>query len=288
MSPILRTLILPFLALICTASWAEHPASFSQAKKLAWGIYADKQETFYCGCDYEDGNVDASKCGYKPRKQPKRGARVEWEHVVPAWEFGHQRQCWQTGGRKNCEDNDQQFEMMEADLHNLVPAVGELNGDRSNFRYGMIEGEPRAYGSCDFEVDFKLDRAEPPANRQGDVARIYFYMRDRYGLKISRQQDQLFTAWSKMDPVDAWEIERDRRITNIQGNSNCYVSGSCTVKAVGTMSIEKPKSSMSCDSGVRYCKQMSSCEEARFYLTQCGLDALDRDKDGVPCESLCK
>jgi deoxyribonuclease I len=241
MARILRALMLPVLALVCTTSFAEHPSSFSKAKKLAWGIYADKQETFYCGCDYEDGNVDASECGYKPRKQPKRGARVEWEHVVPAWEFGHQRQCWQSGGRKNCERNDPQFGVMEADLHNLVPAVGELNGDRSNFRYGMIEGEPRAYGRCDFEVDFKLDRAEPPANRQGDVARIYFYMRDRYGLKISRQQTQLFTAWSKMDPVDAWEMERDRRITKIQGNSNCYVSGSCTVTAVGSKCLHAKK-----------------------------------------------
>lgn len=37
----------------------------------------------------------------------------------------------------------------------------------------------------------------------------------------------------------------------------------------------------------RLCKQMSSCAEARFYLNQCGLDRLDRDGDGVPCESLC-
>lgn len=36
------------------------------------------------------------------------------------------------------------------------------------------------------------------------------------------------------------------------------------------------------------CGQMSSCAEARFYLEQCGLDRLDRDKDGVPCESLCR
>lgn len=42
----------------------------------------------------------------------------------------------------------------------------------------MIPNESRAYGQCDFEVDFKDRRAEPPANRQGDIARIYFYMRD--------------------------------------------------------------------------------------------------------------
>ncbi|NOR70859.1 MAG: nuclease [Methylomarinum sp.] len=37
----------------------------------------------------------------------------------------------------------------------------------------------------------------------------------------------------------------------------------------------------------RYCKQMVNCEEARFYLTQCGLTRLDGNKDGVPCEKLC-
>lgn len=37
----------------------------------------------------------------------------------------------------------------------------------------------------------------------------------------------------------------------------------------------------------RYCSQMVSCEEARFYLSACGLSRLDRDGNGVPCESLC-
>lgn len=36
------------------------------------------------------------------------------------------------------------------------------------------------------------------------------------------------------------------------------------------------------------CAQMESCEEAMFYLNTCGLSRLDRDKDGVPCESICK
>ena len=38
----------------------------------------------------------------------------------------------------------------------------------------------------------------------------------------------------------------------------------------------------------RTCKQMASCSEARFYLEQCGLSRLDGDKDGTPCESLCR
>ncbi|MFM8444871.1 MAG: excalibur calcium-binding domain-containing protein [Methylococcus sp.] len=36
------------------------------------------------------------------------------------------------------------------------------------------------------------------------------------------------------------------------------------------------------------CKEMSSCEEARYYLNICGVKQLDGDGDGRPCESLCQ
>ncbi len=38
----------------------------------------------------------------------------------------------------------------------------------------------------------------------------------------------------------------------------------------------------------RYCREMDSCEEARFYLRECGLATIDGDGDGMPCERLCK
>lgn len=38
----------------------------------------------------------------------------------------------------------------------------------------------------------------------------------------------------------------------------------------------------------RTCKQMSSCAEAKHYLNVCGVSRLDRDGDGVPCETLCR
>lgn len=37
----------------------------------------------------------------------------------------------------------------------------------------------------------------------------------------------------------------------------------------------------------RFCKEMSSCEEVRYYLNECGVKGLDGDSDGRPCESVC-
>ena len=38
----------------------------------------------------------------------------------------------------------------------------------------------------------------------------------------------------------------------------------------------------------RYCSQMVSCDEAKYYFTQCRVKTLDKNGDGVPCENLCR
>lgn len=40
--------------------------------------------------------------------------------------------------------------------------------------------------------------------------------------------------------------------------------------------------------GKRTCREMSSCEEAKFYLNNCGVSKIDGDGDGIPCEKLCR
>lgn len=43
----------------------------------------------------------------------------------------------------------------------------------------------------------------------------------------------------------------------------------------------------SCNDPIPYCKEMPSCEQAKFYLEKCDADRLDRDNDGIPCENIC-
>ena len=43
----------------------------------------------------------------------------------------------------------------------------------------------------------------------------------------------------------------------------------------------------SCSDGKRTCKDMDNCDDAKFHLRECGMHKLDRDHDGVPCESIC-
>ncbi len=220
------------LLLISHTSFADFPSSFSQAKKLSLKIYQDHPVSFYCGCEIEwqgkKGVPQLDQCGYQVRKQQKRASRIEWEHVVPAWQFGHQRQCWQEGGRKLCSKSDTVFRRMEADLHNLTPAIGEVNGDRSNFNFSQWNGlDGVTYGQCEMQINFKGRKAMPPQRARGAIARTYLYMSAEHGFKLSSSQTKLMQAWNRTYPVDDWECTREERISKIQGNRNPFVYDQC-------------------------------------------------------------
>ena len=214
------------------------PDSFRRAKRRAAEVYADHLRTFYCGCEFTPKKaVDWHTCGYEPRANARRAARIEWEHIVPAHAFGAHRGCWHDelctreksgkkyGGRECCRRIDDQFRRMEADLQNLVPAIGEVNGDRSNFRFDDVAGEPRKYGICDFEIDWHRRVAEPAPALRGDIARAYLYMYYAYANALRLDADQLarFEQWHQADPPTAWEKLRNQRIARIQGGGNPMV-----------------------------------------------------------------
>jgi deoxyribonuclease-1 len=75
------------------------------------------------------------------------------------------------------------------------------------------------------QIHFKQRIAEPPVHVRGDIARTYFYMNETHGIRLSRQQRQLMSAWAAQDPVDEWELIRANRIESIQGNRNRFVQG---------------------------------------------------------------
>jgi len=220
------------LLLITFGAQAGAPRTFDEAKKVAWKLYAPQSTEFYCGCKYTGNKVNLAACGYVPRKNAKRAARIEWEHIVPAWQIGHQRQCWQRGGRKNCTRFDPVYQKAEADLHNLVPSIGEVNGDRNNFSFGWLPVQTGQYGSCLTQVDFKAKKVMPRPSIRGMIARTYFYMSKQYGLSLSKQDRQLYEAWNKTYPVEAWERQRNQSVACAMGRGNEFV-GPVNMKACG-------------------------------------------------------
>jgi len=227
------------LVLIILITLSLNATSFSKSKKiLLKKVYFDNQISFYCSNPYEIKQIKGKEKTliiqdskyysprneyYKSGKPNTRAQRIEWEHVMPAHNFGKHLQCWQDGGRKNCR-KDNTFKTMEADMHNLVPAIGEVNGDRSNYRYGADIPKVGQYGNCQFQVVFKAKRVYPKEDIRGDIARIYFYMSDKYNINLSNQERRMMEVWDRIDPVSEWERIKNKRVEKLQGNKNKYIN----------------------------------------------------------------
>ncbi len=248
----LKIPILVFLVLSSLfGSGNENISSFSKAKKiLKKKVYntTNLQYAFYSNCKYDWKEwvyksdkkrwkqvVNKKSCQYTPRTKSKRANFIEYEHIVPAHAFGHNLVCWNRGndkcirkntksykGRKCCSKVSKKFKLMESDIYNLVPSIGELNADRSNFTFSELPGEPRAYGDVDFEVDFKARKVEPRDDVKGQIARTYFYFNKQYGLSISKKQMKLFNAWNKKYPPTKHELKINSRKKRLQGNRFIY------------------------------------------------------------------
>ncbi len=178
---------------------------YQTAKRIFWSkLYRDGGTTLYCAKNFG-----------KPR-----GRSLNVEHIFPMSWVTHELNC---GTRKECRHHSDQFNRIEADLHNLYPARADLNDERGSFPFGQVDGERRKYGSCDFEVDFKRRQVEPRPEVRGDIARAMFYMAETYGFKIFGRQARMLKRWHVNDPPDATERRRNDKIDQLQGNRNPYI-----------------------------------------------------------------
>lgn len=112
MKKILLITILTFLTLSANSKID----SFSTAKRYMKKVYKNHQITFYAKCkyNYKDKNnmINRNSCGYKPKNEytksgkiNKRARRIEWEHVIPAENFGRGFKCWSLGDEQCIKKN---------------------------------------------------------------------------------------------------------------------------------------------------------------------------------------
>ena len=207
---------------------------YATAKRLLYDeVFADHRVTLYCACRFDAARRLDVACG--SFGEGERARRVEVEHVIPAAWIGQGRRCWREPicrssagdayrGRACCQKKDPAFRRAHNDLHNLWPAVGTVNGQRRHYAFALIPGEARRLGRCDVEIDHQARRVEPRPEMRGDIARIGLYMELVHGVRLNALQRDLFAAWDEADPPDGFELERDARITRLQGQGNPFVA----------------------------------------------------------------
>ena len=223
-------------------SWNKIGNTFEKAKtKLEKSIYNDKvlpRVEVYCGCKYNSVKKTLD-CPFKKTTKSDRWLKIEWEHVVPAENFGKafkewrewdKKLCWTKKGRE-CAKKNADFARMEWDMYNLYPANGELNGLRSNRKYGELSEYSKTvktFQGCTSMIDYELDQFEPPENMKWELARVHLYFDYVYSqYNLSEQQKNLFITWSKQHPVTANECKRYLAIKGIQWTDNPILAKLC-------------------------------------------------------------
>lgn len=227
--------------------------SFAEAKRALVQIYDKHRFDLYCGCSFlpERGRlrVDLASCSYVVARDATRAGRIEWEHAVPAATFGRSFTEWTSGGGRcvdahgkrfkgrKCAERSPEFARMEGDLHNLFPVVGEVNGIRGDLPMGILDPPDRTpphhrsttgvftFGACKSTIERGIFL--PRAEVRGDLARAALYMDRAYPSRriLDDEHRSLFQRWSAADPPDDWERERNRLISERQGNGNELIAG---------------------------------------------------------------
>ena len=145
------------------------------------------------------------------------------------------------------------------DLHHLRPADTQINSDRYHWTMGDVKKNSGSYTTSQFggrtvlwvDKNYKANDSdglvEVNDNIKGDVARIFLYVYCRWsqpnlfenysgkdlpafdsdddandGHKVIENLDTLL-EWCEMDPVDDWEMGRNDKVQDIQGNRNVFI-----------------------------------------------------------------
>ncbi len=154
----------------------------------------------------------------------KEGDMYNREHSVP--------QSWFGDGN------------IKSDIVHVLPTDGYVNNRRGNLPLGEVNNatyqSANGYsklGSCRTS-GYSGTVFEPNDEIKGDMARIYFYMITRYEGSCGSWGNSVFTSqypgltqwtldmmmrWSKDDPVDDREVERNNAVYETQHNRNPFV-----------------------------------------------------------------
>ena len=202
--------IFPIILFMSCNLFAEQTVipNYTKAKKIFWSkLYPNGNCTIYCGVRFNN-----SKTTIDDR-------RLSIEHVYPQSWIARHMGCKNV---KECRKNNKKFNYAVADLHNMYPALRNINSSRGNSLYGIIDGESRKYKDCDYERVKGI--TEPREIARGNLARSIMYMSSEYNLPIPDKMTAIIQKWHKDDPPSAHEHRRNKKIMTLQSTSNNYIS----------------------------------------------------------------
>ncbi len=162
-------------------------------------LYANGGSTFFCDTAFTS-----------------KGFLLTDGYVYPLADVRSALDC---GTSRQCKQNNQ-YRQIASDMHNMIPVRSRTEMGRRNARYEDL-GKSVSADECGIRRSAQF--FEPPARVKGDVARTLAYMVDTYNLPWLGSSAVL-KEWNRLDPPDDRELTRHRRVVEIQGNDNPFIS----------------------------------------------------------------
>jgi hypothetical protein len=98
------------------------------------------------------------------------------------------------------------------------------------------------------------------------------------------------TVTFQADPCPSGQVRRAPTVEQLNAERQKKLRPSGDSQALGAsaptapMSMPTPKPTTTRCDGRTHCSQMTSCAEARYFLTHCPGVKMDGDRNGIPCE----
>ncbi|MCH8157997.1 MAG: endonuclease, partial [Nitrospinae bacterium] len=210
--------------------------SLEIAKKEMKQVYLEsgQTKTLHCGCFFDkQKQVYPSICDQAPERRGGRRIKkiLTWVHAAPPSFFAGSMNCWRRpvctrldgtayGGADCCTTMSPKFKSMEADMHNLIPAIDMDEEVKESSSASAQFGGMTEYKFCTKE---NTEPTEPRPGAGGDLARAYFYMSYLYRIRIPSAMENRLRMWHLEDPPDAGEEKRNSLIEIVQGNRNPFI-----------------------------------------------------------------
>ncbi|PCM45171.1 endonuclease [Marinobacter sp. ANT_B65] len=165
-----------------------------------WGnLYTDGGRSFFCDAPFS-----------------RKGFVLTEGYIYPLADVRDALSC---GTARQC-GKDNRYRQIASDLHNMIPVRNRTELRRRNARYEDL-GVTVKEDECGIRESGPF--FEPPTRVKGDVARGMGYMVNTYGLPWLGSA-RVFQNWNRADPPDDREVSRHKRIAEIQGNENPYIT----------------------------------------------------------------
>lgn len=197
---ILATVVFALTATLVIGQNTRFSDSKTVIKDQFWGnLYVDGGKSFFCDAPFSH-----------------KGFMLTEGYIYPLADVRSALAC---GTSRQCE-LDNSYRQIASDLHNMIPVRNRTEIRRRNASYENL-GATVKEDDCGIRESAHF--FEPPTRVKGDVARSMSYMVSTYGLPWLGSA-RVFQSWNRADPPDDKELSRHKRVAEIQGNENPYIT----------------------------------------------------------------